>query len=58
MKLIFTVLIIYLLYRFLFSPAALNRGRENRQERIRPEEPPRQEKRPDKEEYIDYEELD
>ncbi|MCB0570222.1 MAG: hypothetical protein KDC66_10680 [Phaeodactylibacter sp.] len=58
MKLIFTVLIVYLLYRFFFTPSALNRGAENRQERIRPEEPPTPEKQADEGEYIDYEEVD
>ncbi|MCB0555297.1 MAG: hypothetical protein KDD02_17250 [Phaeodactylibacter sp.] len=58
MKLIFTILIVYLLYRFLFTPSALERGRENRQEHIRREEPPQQEAKRDEGEYIDYEEVD
>ena len=58
MKLIFTALIVYLLYRYLFAPSALNRGRENRQGHIRREEPPQSKQQQDEDEYIDYEELD
>ncbi len=61
LKLLFTGLMIYLLYRYFFGANALGSGeKENRWKFIRRKEPSqaRGREEDDDEEYIDYEEVD
>lgn len=56
-KLLFYLLIIYLVYRYVFKPKMIDRTNTKRQDSLREEGGTSRTKGKDEEGYVDYEEL-